>query len=120
MLAGTAHAQGDDPPTAASVAGAPAPGQESGRVDDDPGDSAARWTLRGLLFVPRVAVEVVDAPIRGGLWLNERYDVADLYYRVFFNDARTIGLVPTGSFDTGFGWTAGARFIDREIGRAHV
>lgn len=101
--------------TAASVAGAPVPGVESGRIDDLPDDSAWRQLARGLLAVPRVALEVIDAPVRGALWLDTRYHVRDLYYRVFFNDARTIGLYPTVAFDTGFGYNVGAKFVDRDV-----
>jgi hypothetical protein len=107
-------------PTAAAVAGAPLPGQESGRADDgDGGDGAVRWILRGVLFLPRIAVELVDAPVRAVLWANQRYELSNVYYRLLFNDRRTIGLVPTGTFDTGFGFTIGARFVDRDLFGEH-
>jgi len=106
--------------TAASVAAAPLPGHESGRIDEgDGGDGAARIAIRGLLFVPKLAVEAVEAPIRGAVWLNARYDVTGAYERVFFNDAHTVGVLPTGSFDTHFGWSAGARFIARDLFDEH-
>jgi len=106
--------------TAASVAAAPLPGHESGRIDEgDGGDGAARIAVRGLLFVPKLAIEAVEAPIRGAVWLNARYDVTGAYERVFFNDAHTIGVLPTGSFDTHFGWSAGARFIARDLFDEH-
>jgi hypothetical protein len=103
------------PHTAASVVGAPVPGDESGRTDDRPGDGVGRQAARALLAVPRVLFEVVDAPVRGVLWVNTRYHPQDLYYQVFFNDARTIGLYPTAAFDTGFGYSVGAAFVDRDL-----
>src|SRR3569623_368834 len=69
--------------TAASAAAAPLPGHESGRIDEgDGGDGAARIAVRGLLFVPKLAIEAVEAPIRGAVWLNARYDVTGAYDRV--------------------------------------
>jgi hypothetical protein len=107
--------------TAADVAGAPVPGAESGRTDggDAEGDSVLRRGARGVLFVPRLAITVALSPIRLGAWAYDRYHLVDLYYRVFFNDAMTIGLVPTAAFESGFGLSAGARFVDRDVFGAH-
>lgn len=103
-------------PTADDLTGAPIPGNESGRIDpSDRTDSGLRRALRGALFVPRLGVDVALSPIRLGVWAYERYHLNELYYRVFFNDARTIGLVPTLAFDSGFGVTAGGRFVDRDL-----
>jgi hypothetical protein len=102
-------------PTWADVAGEPVPGAESGRLDPPDGDSIWRLGLRGILFVPRVAADVVLSPVRLTAWAYDRYHLDQLYYRVFFNDARTIGLVPTASYDSGFGISAGARFVDRDL-----
>ena len=94
----------------------PLPGEESGRVEgDDGGDSVPRVVARGVLFVPKLAFQVIDAPLRGAIYLNARYNVSDYYYRIFFNDKRTFGIVPTGSFDTHFGWTAGARVAATDV-----
>lgn len=101
--------------TAASVAGAPVPGAESGRTDDRPGDGAGRRLARDLLAIPRAVFWVIDAPVRGALWFNTRYHPQDLYYQVFYNDARTIGLYPTLGFNTGFGYNVGAAFVDRDL-----
>jgi len=112
----TAAADPSPPATAATVADAPRPGEESGRADEvDPGDSTARVAARGALFVPKVAIDVVLSPLRGLLWANDRYKLEELYWRVFFNDARTIGLYPTATFQTGFGLNAGGRFVDRDL-----
>jgi len=105
-------------PTAADVADAPLPGDESGRTDGVPSDdTVARQVGRGLLFFPKVLTEIVLSPVRGGIWAYDRYHLSDRYYRWFFNDARTIGLYPTGTIESGFGLsgiTLGARFVDRD------
>jgi hypothetical protein len=107
----------EPPPTsAADVATAPRPGDESGRLDEvDPGDSASRRVGRVLLFVPKVLFNVAMTPVRGGLYLFERYQLDLRFKQIFFNDAYTIGLYPTASFETGFGLNAGARFVDRDL-----
>jgi len=105
--------------TAGDVADAPPPGEESGRVGPvDDGDSTLRVIGRDVLFVPKLAANVALTPVRGGIWAFDRYHLDDLYYRVFFNDARTIGLYPTAAFESGFGiigLTGGARFVDRDV-----
>jgi hypothetical protein len=103
-------------PTAVDVAGAPVPGQESGRTDPiDNSDSAARWIGRGILFLPRLALEAAFAPVRGGIWANERYRIYDRTYRLLFNDAETMGLYPTVGLESGFGFNFGARFVHRDL-----
>jgi hypothetical protein len=99
------------------LADAPAPGEESGRTDPrDDGDSSVRRVVRGMLFVPKVAVNVALTPARVTVWAFERYQLVDRYRRFFFNDANTIGLYPTVAFDTYFpGVTVGARFVDRDL-----
>lgn len=102
--------------TADDVAGAPAPGDEHGRIDrHDRGDSALRQGLRGVLFVPKLAVDVALSPLRLSVWAYDRHHLDAWYYRLFYNDARTIGLVPLVSFDTGFGGTVGGRFVDLDL-----
>jgi hypothetical protein len=103
-------------PTAADVDGAPVPGQESGRVDRRAGgDSPPRLIGRGILFLPKVAFQVVFAPIRGGIWANERYRIYDRAYELLFNDAGTMGVYPTARLDSSFGVTVGARFVHRDL-----
>jgi hypothetical protein len=102
--------------TAADVASAPVPGDESGRSDGvDPGDSTARQIGRGLLFFPKLAVDAALFPIRGLVWFEDRYRPDDWYRRVFFNDAMTIGLYPTFVIDTSLGVTVGARFVHKDL-----
>src|SRR5215468_4153530 len=51
--------------TAADVDTAPLPGQEGGQLQPDPGDSALRVVGRGILFVPKLAIELVLSPVHG-------------------------------------------------------
>jgi hypothetical protein len=101
--------------TAADVANDPVPGFENGRIDPPEGDSTGRQIARGALFVPKLAIDAVLSPFRGAVWANERYHVVDWYNRIFYNDAQTIGLVPTASVDTSLGVTVGARFVDKDL-----
>lgn len=106
--------------TAADVANAPAPGEESGRLDKVPdGDSAGRMIGRGILFLPRYAVDLVLTVPRTGLWATERYQLVDRYNQIFYNDAKTIGLYPTVSADTSLGITAGAGFVHKDLFGEH-
>jgi hypothetical protein len=97
--------------TAADAAGAPRPGEESGRIDAEESDSTARRVARGALVVPRALFEIVSAPVRGTFWALERYHLEERVRRVFFNDAETFGLYPTLSFESGFGVNVGARLV---------
>ena len=107
-------------PTAKDVAGAPRPGDESGRLDRvDEGDGTGRVFARGVLFVPKVVAEIGFAPVRGALWADDRYQLEDLYYRTFYNSDRTIGIIPTASYTTGIGGGVGARFLDLDTFGEH-
>ena len=109
----------DQEPSAADVANAPLPGQESGRLDPvDDGDTTARAIGRDALFLPKLLTDVALSPVRGTVWAFDRYHLDLLYYRVFFNDARTLGIYPTVAFESGFGvtgLTGGARFVARDL-----
>ena len=109
--------------SASDAKGAPTPGTESGRIDDgDDGDSVLRIAVRGLLLLPKIAIQVVFAPIRGGVWAYERFQLGARVHDVFFNDEGTIGLYPTVGVESGFGVTVGASFVDRDLfgGRERV
>jgi hypothetical protein len=101
--------------TVADVAGAPQPGAESGRVDVEDRDSTARRALRGVLYVPKVLVEIVLAPFQVPVWAYDRYHLKELYYRTFYNEDRTLGVVPTAAYATDFGFTAGAKFVATDL-----
>ncbi|HUJ59410.1 MAG TPA: BamA/TamA family outer membrane protein [Kofleriaceae bacterium] len=111
----TTTAPGPHELTAADVAADPLPGDESGRIDPLDTDSVARRMGRVALFVPKLLLEAAFAPMRAGVWAEDRYQLDELYYRVFYNADRTVGLYPTGTYATGYGITAGARFSAHEL-----
>jgi hypothetical protein len=98
------------------VSSAPPPGGESGRTDVvDGGDSTARVIGRGALFVPKLVVTLALAPERGAIWAYDRYQLKDLFYRVFYNDAKTIGVYPILTYESSFGPKAGVHFEDLDV-----
>lgn len=103
-------------PSAADVVGAPRPGQESGRLDEVEGEPGiARRFGRTVLFVPRAFFEIAFAPVRGSMWAYDRFEVRERWMRIFFNDARTIGIYPTLGITSDYGVDLGARFVAREL-----
>jgi hypothetical protein len=106
----------EKPLTADDVRGAPAPGQESGRLDPvDSGDGAGRVIGRGLLAFPAMPIYLAAQPIRGVLYLKERYNAVDVVTNLFTTDDRKIALFPTAFVETGFGLNLGARFSMRDV-----
>jgi len=101
--------------TAADVASAPYPGDESGRTDEPDRDSLPRRAGRLALFPVRLGLNLGLAPVRGLLWAQDRYHLDELYFRAFYNADRTIGLYPTASYAAGYGFDAGAAFKDSEM-----
>lgn len=107
---------GEQPATAAEVATAPKPGQESGRLDPlDTGDGVMRLIGRGLLWIPRLPFELVIQPARGVVYLDGRYKVVNKITGVFFTEDKKLGIYPTALFETGFGLNVGARAIFKDL-----
>jgi hypothetical protein len=109
---GTAERTADET-SAAEVAGAPRPGNESGRADIGDRDSLMRVIGRGALVVPRGVFDLAFTPVRAGVTVFDRYRLAERARRLFFTDDETIGLYPTARLESGAGVTAGARFVAR-------
>jgi hypothetical protein len=100
-------------PSAKDAQGAPVPGAESGRIDrGEDEDSTGREVARGALFVPKSVFEIAMWPVEQGVYLENRYELTDLYYRMFYFEDRTIGIEPAATWETGFGLTVGARAFD--------
>lgn len=102
--------------TAASVRGNPLPGDESGRTDAiDHGDGVGRTIGRGLLWIPRLPFELLLLPVRGVVYLSERYHVVSTVTEIFTTDDHKIALYPTALFETGFGLNAGIRGYVKDV-----
>jgi hypothetical protein len=103
------------PPDVGATIDAPPPGEESGRVDPgDPGDSIGRKTARVVLFIPKVLFEIAVLPFDGLAYVQDKYQLEDYYYRMFYYRDRTIAILPTATYVTGLGFTAGAKFVDTD------
>jgi hypothetical protein len=70
---------------------------------------------RGLMVVPQAAVGVVVVPVRGGLTVYERYRLRERMVDLFFNDARTFGIYPSVSFETGLPAGVGLRLVHKDL-----
>jgi hypothetical protein len=103
------------------VAGAPLPGQESGRVagSTNTGGSLVREIARGVLFLPKVIVEALLLPVRGGVWVFDRFQFGHHYHSVFYNHERTLGVVPAVTYQTGYGFMVGARLVATDVFGSH-
>lgn len=107
-------------PTARDTEAAPVPGEESGRLDKvDDGDGVGRLAARTVLWLPRLAIDLVWFPVHGVFVLTDRYHIEKLYYRVFYNANQTVGLVPVAVFRSGLGLDIGARFVASDIFGEH-
>src|SRR5262245_34699760 len=96
--ASNAQPTGDEPVTAP-------PGQESGRTDPvDDGDSTARHVGRVALFVPKLAFELAIAPLEAAMFANDRY--ISQYLHVRFTAENDLSVLPTGQYQTDFGFAA--------------
>ncbi|MEO8704442.1 MAG: BamA/TamA family outer membrane protein [Kofleriaceae bacterium] len=122
-LASADPAEDDAPPprepTAVTVRTAPVSGEESGRIDSgdhgDGTDTTGRLLARGVLFVPKLAVTVVFAPLRGLIYVYERYQLSQRYFGLFFDDTRTYGIVPVAEIEAGFGLSGGGKTLHRNV-----
>lgn len=105
------------PTSAADVAHEPDPRDAGGVAVAEPDGIGVSllWVPRILLFVPRWGLEVVDAPVRGGIYVYDRYQLKERVKGIFFNDKETVGLFPVALFETGFGLNAGLRFVHRDL-----
>lgn len=102
--------------TARSVAGAPRPDRVDGVARPEQEDGGGRRALaRALLVVPRIAFWVVNAPVRAGYWVKERYQVPLRVRQALFDPAGNAGVLPLAWYESGFGAGGGARFLHRDL-----
>ena len=79
------------------------------------GEDVVLFLPRVLLSVPRIATEVVFWPLRQAAVLNDRYAVAEHVVDVLYNDERTAAIVPTASYQSGFGPSFGASAFHKDL-----
>jgi len=94
---------------------APPPGEESGRIDDDAGDSPGRVAARGVLFVPKLVADVVMYPIDAGIDTDNRYDISGEIQDWLTFDGNRGSIVPLATWETGLGFAAGARVTHNDL-----
>ncbi len=104
-----------DEPNAADAAAGPPPGQESGRIDEDQGDSLLRNIGQGVLVLPKIALVTALAPLRTTVWMYDRYNFGDRFNAAFFDDTVTYGVYPTLMVDSTYGLNLGARLVHRDL-----
>ena len=113
---GTGAAPVEHPVSADDVREAPRPGDETGRLDRiDPGDSAPRLAGRGLLWFVRLPLEIIAQPIRGLLYVKEKFNAIEVISNIFTSDDRKIAIFPTAFIETGFGLNVGARATFKDL-----
>jgi hypothetical protein len=96
---------------------APKPDQASGIAHDEatPIEEQLLWIPRTLLFLPRWTVWAAGQPVRGGAYAYERYDMPGVFKRTFFSVDGKVGLYPIATYESTFGFTAGARFVHHDM-----
>jgi outer membrane protein assembly factor BamA len=96
---------------------APSPDEASGvaREDARPRTDRLLWIPRALLFLPRTAFWIAAQPLRGAAYAYEEYDIPSRAVEATFNKERTFGIYPVATYETGFGVTAGARLLYRDV-----
>jgi len=88
-----------------------------------PDNSAPDHTVgRTVLFPFRLLTEALLAPLRGGAYLVERYQIPDRIERLLFSDDGSLGMYPTAFVETHLGWNVGLHVVDSNVvgHREHV
>ena len=99
-----------------SLSEAPPPNEANGVVrEEDPGGGGLIWIPRVLLFVPRALIWTVAQPIRGGVYVYEKYDLGTRFTDATFTDDRKFGIYPVAGYDSNFGASIGARILYKDI-----
>jgi len=105
-----------DEPTAADVDDAPGPERDvSGIEGGQPGVPGALWVPRVLLYPVRGSLEVAMAPLRGLIYVDQKYLLRERIVDFFFTEDRRFGIYPTAFVETGFGLNVGARLVWKDM-----
>ncbi|MDB4954027.1 MAG: exported protein of unknown function [Myxococcales bacterium] len=111
-------AAGSNEDTEATVAAPPPPAVAPDRisgVEIDDQASSGRAVPRVVLYPVRIGTEIVIAPIRGGAWLLERFQLRDRIMHLLFSDDGTFGIYPTAFIETEVGWNVGLHVVDTNL-----
>ena len=73
---------------ASAATAAPVPGDESGLVSDDQPETSTNGDRRGALWVPKKLFQLIALPFRGFVFVYDRYQLNDWYYRIFYTRDR--------------------------------
>ena len=106
---------GDASPVEPPVPPAVPPDQVSGVIVDDDDSSTARDIGRVVLYPIRLGSEAVFAPLRGGAWLVERYQLRDRITQFFVRDDGAYGFYPTAFFESEIGLNVGLHAFDNDL-----
>lgn len=104
-------------PSAARSEQLPTAPEDAGGVlvpESEP-ERALAWIPRVLLFPVRLAAEIALAPLRGGAWLDDHYQLHDRAVRLLFSADGTIGVYPTAALESEAGLDLGLRFVDSNV-----
>ncbi len=94
----------------------PRPDKASGvEVEDEPTTSRAIWIPRVLLFFPRITFWLAVQPIRGVVYVQERYGLVQRLTDATFTEDGRFGLYPVAGYESGFGFKIGARAVAKDI-----
>ena len=108
-------AAAETPPPESSTPPAVAPDQVSGVAVDDDNSSTARDVGRVVLYPIRLGSEVLFAPLRGGAWLVERYQLRDRITQFFVRDDGKYGFFPTAFVESELGLNVGLHVFDNDL-----
>lgn len=100
-----------DPPASVAVP----PDQVTGVAVDDDNSSDLRDVERVVLYPVRFGAEVAMAPLRGGAWLVERYQLRDRIAHMFVSDDGSLGFYPTVFVETGVGVNVGVHMFHNDL-----
>lgn len=79
------------------------------------GEDFVLFVPRLILYVPTQALRVVFYPLRLLLGVVDKYAVVGHVEDLLYNDARTMGVMPTAAFESGYGFSAGARIFHTDL-----
>ena len=112
----TAATPDSDEPTAADAANAPSSGTDVSGIDGGQESApAALWLPRVALYPVRGILEIGMAPIRGLIFVDQKYQLRARIKELFFTEDKTFGIYPTALIETGFGLNVGARLVWKEM-----